>query len=367
MTVFISHAPADQNAAEALESLLERRGQFVERDDGQVALAPVEPHDIVVALISEAFAADENKLRLTLRALDAWSVGRVILARLDGAEAPIGLRDLPVTDASEVDARDGAWADVAVAIQKLAGSSEPMTEPAPAKRGGGLLSVVLHLVLLAPGLFALAASVSIWLANRIGPTPGGMPELVAGIDGFGRAHGLPGGLMPILFAAALLLMIGVLGRLAIRVFRPHRKGAQSERVQGIHVSAAPQDRARAAALLAGAREAGAMPGAAASISAAEAVVVMCSAAAYQSDAVKRDLFLAERGGKRITPIFLDAALPPEDFSYFFAADAGVALHQAPAAEQARLLAQALGASARESEPAAPAVHESQSGPPAAGA
>ena len=40
MTVFIAHAPADRPAAELLEAALERRGHFVERDDGEVALAP---------------------------------------------------------------------------------------------------------------------------------------------------------------------------------------------------------------------------------------------------------------------------------------------------------------------------------------
>ena len=36
MTVYVAHAPADREAAEALEKFLERRGQFVEPDDGSV-------------------------------------------------------------------------------------------------------------------------------------------------------------------------------------------------------------------------------------------------------------------------------------------------------------------------------------------
>lgn len=350
MTVFISHAQADQGAAEALESLLERRGLFVERDDGEVALAPVEPHDIVVALISHGFAADANKLRLTQRALDAWSAGRLILVRLDESPAPIGLRDLPAADASITEARDLAWVDVATSIQKMSGTSAGVAPAARPKRKGGPLGILATLALLAPGLFATAASVSIWLANRIGPRPGGWTELVAGIDSFGRYYALPAGVTPILFAAALVLMLAVLGRLLFRVFRgkPRRHPAAPEAGSGLYVSAAAEDRARAASLLEGARAAGAPVGpAAADVASAETVLVMCSPAAYQSDQVKRDLFLAERSGKRVTPVFLDSAPAPEDFAYFFAADAGVALHDAPPDAQSAALARVLGATQSE--------------------
>jgi hypothetical protein len=347
MTVFISHASADQAEAEALESLLERRGQFVERDDGEVALAPVAEHDIVIALISNAFAADANKLRLSQRALDAWSAGRLILVRLDETPAPIGLRDLPAADASVAETRDLAWVDVATAIQKLGmggGGGEQIRAPARRQRGGGAIGVLAHLALLAPGLFALAASVSIWLANRIGSRPGGMPELLAGIEALGRYYGLPAGLTPFLFAVALLLMLGMLARLTLKVARPAApRRTRGDTGEGVYVSASPEDRARAAALMAAARDAGVSIGDAAAVDSAQAVLVICSPAAYQSDQVKRDLFLAERGGKRITPVFLAPAPPPEDFAYFLAVDSGVALHELTAPEQARAVARALGA------------------------
>lgn len=349
MTVFISHAQADQSAAAALESLLERRGQFVERDDGEVALAPVEPHDIVVALLSHGFAADANKLRLTQRALDAWSAGRLILVRLDETPAPIGLRDLPAADASIAEARDLAWIDVATSVQKMSAAAAGTPSAAP-KRKGGPLGVLVTLALLAPGLFATAASVSIWLANRIGPRPGGWAELMAGIDALGRYYRLPAGVTPVLFAAALVLMLAVLARLLFRVARgkPRARHAEAATQSGLYVSAAAEDRARAAAALEGARAAGAViDDAAADVASAETVLVMCSPAAYQSDQVKRDLFLAERAGKRVTPVFLDPAPAPEDFAYFLAADAGIALHAAAPGAEGAVLARALGAAPSE--------------------
>ncbi|MDX2277574.1 MAG: toll/interleukin-1 receptor domain-containing protein [Hyphomonadaceae bacterium] len=346
MTVFISHARADLEAAEALESLLERRGQFVERDDGEVALAPVAPSDVVVTLISHAFAADANRLRLTLRALDAWSAGRLLLVRLDEAPAPIGLRDLPSADASVAGTRDLAFVDVATEIQKLAGGADASAAaPGPARRGGAV-GVLVQLALAAPGLFAVAAMVSIWLANRIGPRPGGMPELLAGIEAFGRYYGAPAGVTLGLFGLALALLFGVLARLGLKLARakPAAPAAGERAEGGVFVSAAASDAKRVEALLQAARGAGAKF-AAPTLEAAGTVLVMCSSAAYESDQVKRDVFLADRGGKRVRPVFLDAAAPPDDFAYFFAADAGMRLHEVAPAEQGRLLAQALGAAA----------------------
>ena len=82
---------------------------------------------------------------------------------------------------------------------------------------------------------------------------------------------------------------------------------------------------------------------AAAIEAANTVLVMCSPAAYESDQVKRDVFLAEHGGKRLVPVFLDAAPPPDDFAYFLGGQSGLALHGLSELEQARALAKSLGA------------------------
>src|SRR5687768_8193736 len=100
MTVYVAHAPADREAAEALEKSLERRGQFVEPDDGATALAPVRQSDVVVLLMSKDFVFGPTRLRLEQRALDAWADQRLIVVKLDKGIAPVGLRDLPAIDAS---------------------------------------------------------------------------------------------------------------------------------------------------------------------------------------------------------------------------------------------------------------------------
>ena len=74
MTVFIAHAPADQDAAEALEKFIERRGQFAELDDGQTAMRPVQPNDVVVLLISQSSSCSRlHGFGSSSAALDAWA------------------------------------------------------------------------------------------------------------------------------------------------------------------------------------------------------------------------------------------------------------------------------------------------------
>ena len=100
MTVFLAHAPADRQTAEALEKIIERRGQFCELDDGQTALRPVGNGDAFVLLVSQALTFATARLRLEQRALDAWAQGRLVVLKLDHGIAPVGLRDLPAIDAS---------------------------------------------------------------------------------------------------------------------------------------------------------------------------------------------------------------------------------------------------------------------------
>jgi hypothetical protein len=80
------------------------------------------------------------------------------------------------------------------------------------------------------------------------------------------------------------------------------------------------------------------------IRAAGGVVVMCSKAAFESDHVKREIYLADRYRKRLVPVFIEAAEPPEDFEYFFAGVQMLNLFETPEAERPEALMRALGTS-----------------------
>ena len=48
------------------------------------------------------------------------------------------------------------------------------------------------------------------------------------------------------------------------------------------------------------------------IKAAHGVVVMCSKHSFESDHVKREIYLADRYKKKLVPVFIEQAEPPED-------------------------------------------------------
>lgn len=407
MTVFIAHAPADREAAEALEKFVERRGQFVELDDGQTALRPVQSSDVVVLLISQNLLFAPTRLRLEQRALDAWAEGRLVAVKLDNGIAPVGLRDLPAIDASIEAQREFTWQEAAGAvIERL--KAPPPTPPAAEgseappwrdhlakvdaareqaqhrEESEGMrrkarrdvkLAMLLGVLLALPGIGAFAVAVSIWLVNRIGATPGTFADLLAGIEAFGVDHGAPSGLTVPVFGTAMaltvltpiaLFIINAAERARLNAYaRTHPDVAEDYEAP----AAAPQSnavfvsyaRANAETVLpvieaakqggptfwldqhgigAGDGWAGEIVRA---IRAAKGVLVMCSSAAFESDHVKREIYLADRYRKRLVPVFIENAEPPEDFEYFFAGVQALNLFETPEAERAQALTRALGA------------------------
>lgn len=394
MTVFIAHASQDAAAAESLEKMIERRGQFAERDDGQAALPPVTANDVVVLLISKDFVFLPTRLRLEQRALDAWAEDRLILVKLDHGIAPVGLRDLPAIDASFEAQREFTWMKVADAVREklkqareieIARSAQPpgaapQAPPPPMrKRGGaGIWGAFLMLLLAVPGIAAFAVAGGIWLVNRIGPTPGGLTELRKGIDDFGMRYGVPAGWSEWIALAAmaltLIIFVMLIGRLASALVRGARRRSDADAYGGVPAPApAEQDEAQVSAVFvsyaranqtfvlpvieAAQREGrqfwldqqgiGAGDGWAGeivrAIRGAAGVMVMCSKAAFESDHVKREIYLADRYRKKMLPVFVEAAQPPEDFEYFFAGVQTLNLFEKPEAERVKALLAALGA------------------------
>jgi hypothetical protein len=390
MTVFLAHAPADEETAEGLEKFLERRGQFVERDDGHTAMRPVQPSDVLVLLLSKDLVFAPTRLRLEQRALDAWAEGRLIVVKLDKGIAPVGLRDLPSIDASFEARREFTWQEVANAIRERA-RAKPTTDAPPqthaptdarrqkkSRKGVPGFVYVLGLLLVAiPGLLVGATMMSIGLVNRIGPRPGGLPELRAGVDAFGARYGLAPLVTEIAFAVALLLMLIALCMLIGRLFaKPKAERASRAEpspapapgtnapapgaANTVFVSYARANSAAVVPVIEGAKRDGAVfwmdqknIGAGDSwageivraIRDAADVVVMCSKAAFESDHVKREIYLADRYKKRLVPVFIEDATPPEDFEYFFAGVQLLKLFDTPEAERPQALVAALGAHA----------------------
>jgi hypothetical protein len=210
-------------------------------------------------------------------------------------------------------------------------------------------------LLALPGLVALAAAASIWLANRIGPAPGGWPELMRGIDAFGARFGVAQGAGWV-FAAAIALTLIVFGAAVVAVWKAARRSAAGAGASRTFVSYASANAPAVLPVIEAAKRGGRRfrtgePGAdrgwggnvARAISAAQSVIVMCSKAAFESDQVKREVFLADRYRKKLVPIFIEEAQPPEDFEYFFVGAPSLKLFETPEAERPQALLRILGA------------------------
>jgi hypothetical protein len=352
MTVFLTHAGADREAADNLAKVFERRGLFVEDEDGGHGFRPLMARDVVVLLWSNAALMSPHRLLMERRALEAWAEGRLVLVRLDHGFPPVGLRDLPAIDATFEAQRAFTWEEVVRAVQAalsappddLAGAPPPMSMPAPSRRpdpppvaaaagkgagaAGGLAWLFIIIAALAAGLFVA-------LHFKLVPDLGVKPL---------HPDALPGPVFWIGVAAALLALLFSLNAMARKTPPASAKRAASPQAQAeapvaaaepapIFISYAHAD-TEAVAPLAAAVADEVRPvwidkqGIAASetwageivrgIKTAAGVVVMCSAAAYQSDHVKREIYLADRYKKRLLPVLLDAAPAPEDFEYFFA-------------------------------------------------
>ncbi|MBL8535953.1 MAG: toll/interleukin-1 receptor domain-containing protein [Hyphomonadaceae bacterium] len=370
MTVFIAFAPADRSAAESLEAVIERRGQFAELDDGQTALRPVMAGDAFILLVSNALSLATARLRLEQRALDAWASGRLILVRLDKGIAPVGLRDLPSVDATFEAQKEFVWLKVAEEArekQKLRASSEDNHVPTARPNGGGMGRFLwLGLALTAvPGVLAAAAAVAIYLANRIGPVPGGWRELVAGVDALGQRMGAPTGAAPWMFGLTIAVTLAILafGLVSValrlrRVLARPRSASPQPASGAIFISYARANESLVLPIIEGAQQAGRtfwvdqQGGVSAgdswageivrAIRNAASVVVMCSRAAFESDHVKREIYLADRYQKKLTPVYVEEAEPPEDFEYFFAGLQPLKLFETPEADRPQALVRVLG-------------------------
>lgn len=351
MTVFLAHVEADLEAAEALAKMVERRGLFVEHEDGEHVGRALEAKDALVLFWSAATAEDAHRLSLERRALDAWADGKLVLVALDSVSRPVGLRDLPAVDAHDYDHWPEAW-EVALSVIAAAVNTAPSAPPAeapspppvaakkaeaaepPAKSGKGLVSLFVLVALLA--LIGLGA----YAYQRVQYAVFEMPPawLIWSAVGAG-------------------IVLAVLARMALtpRKRKPAKAAAKAAKPPpppppdlAVFVSYAHDDAIAVGPVVAVVEGAGrpvlidrGEGTAQQNIRGAHGVIVMCSPAAFQSDRVKREVFLADRHRRPVLPIFVKPASTPQDFEFFFAGAQSLDLTAVPENERPTAIRNAL--------------------------
>jgi hypothetical protein len=319
MTVLIAHVEADRAVAEALEKYLERRGVFAECETAATGFRALQSADVVVSLWSKETVFSPERLAYEDRALEGWADGRMILVKLDLSFPPVGLRDLPVVEACVDGQRDIAWAAIAKrALDGAKPAALQVQQACTAAAPFGSFTVAGGAALLAGGLATAAAGIV--------PTPAGLATDVLIASGIGAALVAVGASA---FAA---------GRMRAReASAPHALSKEG----GVVILCADADRTAVLPLIEGAAR---FAESADDVRGADKIVALLTPRAFESDAVKRGLFLARRRNTLIVPIISTRPdVLPADFAALLSETDAIDWSAAPESERARSLRRTLAA------------------------
>ncbi len=371
MQVYLIAAPENEAEGAELAKFLKTRGVMVREEYGQFAYGPARPNELTLALWSRKSMMSVQRIMLTNRAIDAWEQDSLVMARLEHGLSPHGLGDLEMVDLTFAAARlhhservlqalremETRQRDARLAQQEVTASAPPMAgagggegkavmAPAPApmpsappkmSRGsGGLVWLVLLILLGSGGAF-------VWWLTTLEPKM--LPGQSPGTEAIGMRNLLMiGGGFVLLLVALLLFSFGRGGKtkatpeLAARraptpatpVAAPAPTGDVPE-VRDVFVSYAHAN-SDTVLPLASDLEAGGVgvwidrddlkggQGWAGmivrAIKSSGRFCLMCSAEAFASDHVRREVYLADKYGKPMLPVRLDDAPMPEDIEYF---------------------------------------------------
>lgn len=398
MQIFILHGEKDQAAADDLKAFLKTRGAFsAETETGEHGFRPLQPSDVVIALWSKDSMFSRYRMMAEKRMLDAWADGQLVLVKLDHGVLPVGLRDLAAIDASFESGRElSVWPQVERAAKEAMnralvekerseapigglnsrygsmmgamGGSAPAEAPptivepnvADVRRGSPLPVLILFLV-LALGGFGWAAwefvqqpdQVSDFHLTALVTTGIVIVMLVAAIAITRRpakrrappAKKIPRGNPALASMDKMLSEAGpepaaVPALTALFVSYAHADRPAVEPVVKIVEANGRQVWIDKDDLSGGDSWAGEIVRA---IKGAKGVMVMCSRHAFESDHIKREVYLADRYKKPMLPVFIEAAQPPEDFEYFFAGVQWLELFKLPEADRPQAIGKALAA------------------------
>lgn len=382
MFAYIAHAEADQAAADDLKAFLKSRGMVVETESGARGFKHLQASDVVIALWSQKSVFATHRMQIERRMFEAWEGGRLVLVKLDHGFLPVGLRDLPSIDASfESNRQLAVWPQVErtakeamnralVEKQKREDESggggptriqvDDEVVAAPKRKGGGsgswIVAGLLILTLLALGVaagtqaFKDSLSIPRWVTYA---------AWVTGIAAF------------VLFTLARL--VGIIQQSAQESQR--RKGvsaAANTALKEENASAPAAESSPTAVFISYSHADDAAVGPVVkvveangrtvwidktgihtgdgwageivrAIKDAKGMMVMCSKHAFESDHIKREVYLADKYKKPMAPVFLEAAQPPEDFEYFFASVQWLELYKLPEGEREAAIGRALAA------------------------
>ena len=379
--IYLLASDADAPSAGEIEALLKQRGYQVRRADQALAYPPARPHEITLALWSHNTEMSVQQIVFTNRAIDAWTEARLIFARLDHAILPRGLGDVEAIDLSFAPGRVAAVWKIVEAAQEIdkvlsernaedpdmaSGMPEPeesQSDPAAPRRKAHERRTFSAGPAIAVGLVSAAACASLAFLSMPAASKvllgaaalawGALAGAIAGFLGGGRDVIADG---PKAKRAEAQMHSPAAPMSDAAIHRADSDLFSDEPLAPVFVSYSRRDcevvYPLVAEIEAGGRDvwidrddlhaggnwAGMIVRA---IRGSDTFCLMCSAEAFQSDNVRREIYIADKYKRKLLPVRLDFAEMPEDFEYFLIDRQWLDLTAVDPAERAARLTAAL--------------------------
>ncbi|MEM9739157.1 MAG: TIR domain-containing protein [Pseudomonadota bacterium] len=283
--IYLIAAPEDEAHAEALSAWLKPRGHVVRPEFGQYGYPPARRGEVTLALWSRAATMSARRFLMTNRAIDAWEDERLVMAQLDHGLRPHGLADFETIDLTFEAARESRYFEVDKAIRKADGAYMQRLN-------------VDRIVTNPPSQEAMSHKATAARLENASVSPA-ESEAAPNPDVFvSYAHADAEAVYPI------VELVEASGR-TVWIDKHGMKAGQGW--AGTIVRA---------------------------IKSSQMFCLMCSAASFASDHVRREVYLADKYKKALMPVRLDSANMPEDFEYFMIDRQWVDLAGVPTDQQA---------------------------------
>jgi hypothetical protein len=361
ISAFLSYAREDRAIAEAVASALVAAGVQVATPESAVELggnfaAAIEGRiieaDCVIVLWSTAAVRSEWMEREVKLAIKAWARDRLVLVRVDDADLPPGLRDIPAIDLASD--RERGIAEIVrrsgFGIHRLASAaSRPMGEAARRRRWVLLAALLLSLIAVAILTFVYLGprvevrNTFLGVAQNLGPAAAPAP-----LSRVRASHSLGPSIFVIIAVGVTLsgaLVVWVVIRIVKRSYRaavppavrlsstmPLPAAPSPSAAHEVFVSYSRRDERLVDRLVAEIESAGlrvwidrqaeahgmqryAAPIVAA-IRSSRLVALMCSQNAFASDHVVREVYVAGDFRKPFIAFELDSSEIPDELLYF---------------------------------------------------
>lgn len=381
--IYLLASDADAAVAAEVETMLRQRGYMVRRAEEKFAFPPARRQEVTLALWSRQVQFSSKHILFTNRAIDAWTEGRLIFAKLDNTFQPRGLGDVTAIDLSFAPGRIAAIWKVVEAAQEIDRAEEARRrEAGPADDGGGSSGPQAEADLPAPQ--PKRADEGTQFSSEHALVVGCVAAAALLSAGFLAVPFAPIGLVAVA-AVVWGVVAGVSAGFLAGGWRPKRARRAAQETAAAAAPEAPPAPAREAA------SAGEMPAPdtptgvfvsyarrnrdvvyplVAEVEAAgrevwidkdeihaggnwagmivrairdsDTFCLMCSAEAFESDNVRREIYIADKYKRKLLPVRLDAAELPEDFEYFLIDRQWLDLTAANPEERVQRLMQALG-------------------------